>query len=188
MNEDYVRSSRELFDRLIRAGHDSLERIDDGVEIGHVTRAEYIPRDGVVPVDREATEEEIEEICPDAMPWSETEKMIMSRFMEQDVRLVSSRGEPYPIRRVSTPTGHEVNLYVIDDVKERYPWLGGMWPFYPIPDKDELVGDMHSDKVFKFSKCKLIRWCRFNFVVSPYYLESGGMAVDLVSPEALKEQ
>ena len=179
-DREYSRRSRELYDQLV-AGLEGGEP-EKSIVVRTSCGEEFSPDPDAEQFNREATDEEAEEICRDAVPWSSAEKCIMSTFDVQAPRLCDPRGLFYPIRRCTTVNGHEANVYVIEDLEDRYRVLRRLWPFTPVPDKFQEIKDMHSDRTFPFIDSKVIRWCRFNFIVSPYYLESGGMAVDFCLP------
>ena len=58
-----------------------------------------------------------------------------------------------------------------------------LFVFDDCPDMDEEVIDIHCRKAFKFKDAMVIHepWNGYNYLVSPYYAESGGMAVDMMT-------
>ena len=59
-----------------------------------------------------------------------------------------------------------------------------VWPFYGCPALEDERFDIHENKVFVFRDAQIIRYKGRNLMVSPYYAQSGGMAVDFLPPES----
>lgn len=135
-----------------------------------------------IPVHREATDEEAEEMTPDNRPWSEDEKKIMTQMCDPEPRI---EGEGVRLMRVTADNGHEVNLYEMPD-ELRKEHIRRLWPFDPLPADDDVLYDIHSDQRQRFDECQIIRWHGYNFVVCKRYLNAGGMAVDLQDTDDIK--
>jgi hypothetical protein len=56
--------------------------------------------------------------------------------------------------------------------------LKELYPFIPVPSLDEERYDLHADKTFKVKDFCVTRERGMNFLVSPYYFESGGTVID----------
>jgi hypothetical protein len=51
-------------------------------------------------------------------------------------------------------------------------------PVIPVPSLDEERYDLHADKTFRIKDFCVTREGGMNFLVSPYYFESGGTVID----------
>jgi len=83
---------------------------------------------------------------------------------------------PFPTRTVRA-VGGMIEVYVIPDEKKAEV-LEELYPFIPIPFLDEERYDVHADKTFKVKDFCVTREGGMNFLVSPYYFESGGTVID----------
>ena len=83
---------------------------------------------------------------------------------------------PFPTRTVPA-VGGMVEVYVIPDEKKAEV-LEELYPFIPVPSLDEEMYDVHADKNFKVKDFCVTREGAMNFLVSPYYFESGGTVID----------
>ena len=63
-----------------------------------------------------------------------------------------------------------------DDQKQAY--LEEHYPFESVPELSERRHDLHADKDFVVRDYKLVREDGVNYIVSPYYYESGGTVID----------
>ena len=84
---------------------------------------------------------------------------------------------PDPLRTVESKMFGTVTYYDIPEF-EKGKMLKIMYPFSPIPKMNEYYLDIHQDEKFRISDYMLIRDDEKNYLVSPYYPESGGMVVD----------
>ncbi|UCC40390.1 MAG: hypothetical protein JSV96_02770 [Candidatus Aminicenantes bacterium] len=83
---------------------------------------------------------------------------------------------PFPTRTVPA-VGEMIEVYVIPDVKKAEV-LEELYPFIPVPSLNEEMYDVHADKNFKVKEFCVTREAGMNFLVSPYYFESGGTVID----------
>lgn len=83
---------------------------------------------------------------------------------------------PFPTRTVRA-AGGMVEVYVIPNEKKAEV-LEELYPFIPVPSLDEKMYDVHADKKFKIKDFCVTREAGMNFLVSPYYFESGGTVID----------
>ena len=56
-----------------------------------------------------------------------------------------------------------------------------MYPIAPMPSQDETVYDLHEGNYFQGGEYEVLREGESNFLVSPYYAESGGTVLDWVT-------
>jgi len=92
---------------------------------------------------------------------------------------------PFPLRR-RPAAGGTVDVYVIPDDKKQAV-LMELYPFAPVPSLDEEVYDLHADKKFKVKDFCVTREGGMNFLVSPYYFESGGTVIDWLPADCADE-
>lgn len=85
---------------------------------------------------------------------------------------------PFPTRTLQVPGGN-IEVYVIPDGKKGEV-LEKLYPFIPVPSLDEERYDLHADKTFEVKDFCVTREREMNFLVSPYYFESGGTVIDWV--------
>ncbi len=83
---------------------------------------------------------------------------------------------PFPTRTVHA-VGGTVEVYVIPDEKKAEV-LEELYPFIPVPSLDEEMYDVHAEKKFKVKDFCVTKEAGMNFLVSPYYFESGGTVID----------
>lgn len=83
---------------------------------------------------------------------------------------------PFPTRTVQA-NGCEVEEYVIPET-DKARVLQELYPFEPVPSLDEERYDLHEGKKFVVSEFRVTREDGMNFLVSPYYLNSGGSVID----------
>lgn len=84
---------------------------------------------------------------------------------------------PYPLQALTMRSGPPAQEYVIPE-EERLRVLKSVYPFSPCPGLNEQRFDLHEEKFFVVRAFKVIRENGRNFLVSPYYSNSGGMVID----------
>ncbi len=85
---------------------------------------------------------------------------------------------PFPTKPLIID-GVELEEYVIpEDRKDEV--LRDLYLFRPIPLLDDEFLDLHSGRRFKVREFRVTRENGFNWLVSPYYEEGGGTAMDWV--------
>lgn len=183
----YEEESRKLYKEI---KDDCVQTVAEdvfGVSVDGVSGGICDKKAPFIVVNREATPEEIEEVRQDAVKWSIGEKIVLSMLQKQEPPLRDKDGKPYRIRCITTANGHVAHIYDMP-YADKVEQLKRLWPFYPEPNADDKMYDMHSDKVVLFGDCNIIRWNRFNMVVAPDYLNTGGMAVDLEDADKMKRK
>ena len=103
----------------------------------------------------------------------------MMLFADGDPRL------PFPTKPLSIH-GREVEEYVIPD-EAREGVLGDLYPFDQVPSLDETRFDLHSEKTFTVREFRVTREDGLNYLVSPYYEESGGAVIDWMPTDGNEE-
>ena len=93
---------------------------------------------------------------------------------------------PFPLRTVRTSWG-TVGVYEIPEDQKKAV-LEKLYPFHPIPSLGRLMEDIHSGKTFRVREFMVTREGSGNFLVSPYYFESGGTVIDWVPANPRKKQ
>jgi hypothetical protein len=53
-----------------------------------------------------------------------------------------------------------------------------LYPFKGVPDLNEMRYDLHEGRKFRIVDFKVVREDEMNYLVSPYYYESGGSVID----------
>ena len=99
------------------------------------------------------------------------EKRILASILPPSPRL------PYPLQELAMRSGPPAQEYVIPE-DERAKVLKSIYPFSPCPDLNALRFDLHEEKYFAVREFKVIRENERNFLVSPFYANSGGMVID----------
>ncbi len=85
---------------------------------------------------------------------------------------------PFPTRTMCVG-GRMIEVYIIPDEKKAEV-LVELYPFIPVPSLNEEMYDVHADKNFKVKDFCVTREGGMNFLVSPYYFESGGTVIDWI--------
>ena len=84
---------------------------------------------------------------------------------------------PYPTRPMCFPNGISVEEFIIPD-EDKEIVLKQLYPFSPIPKLTDEVEDLHSGKKFLIKDFRVTWEHGMNYLVSPYYPESGGTVID----------
>ncbi len=90
---------------------------------------------------------------------------------------------PYPTRPVQFANGEIIEEYIIPEDDKEYV-LEELYPFDPIPDLDIVMIDIHAEKEFIVRQFRVFWEHRCNWLVSPYYPESGGSVIDWMDLDA----
>ena len=88
---------------------------------------------------------------------------------------------PYPTRPV-TAGGEAVEEYIIPE-GDKAGVLERLYPFDPVPSLDDMMYDLHEEKVFRVGDFRVIRGPVMDMLVSPYYFRSGGTVIDWMPPD-----
>jgi hypothetical protein len=86
---------------------------------------------------------------------------------------------PYPTRPMSFHDGTSVEEFIIPE-EDKEIVLEQLSPFSPIPKLTDEVEDLHSGKKFIVKDFRVTWEHGMNYLVSPYYPESGGTVIDWV--------
>ena len=84
---------------------------------------------------------------------------------------------PYPTRPMFFPNGASVEEFIIPE-EDKEIVLEQLYPFSPIPKLMDVVYDLHADKTFTVREFRVTWEHGMNYLVSPYYPESGGTVID----------
>ena len=84
---------------------------------------------------------------------------------------------PFPVRRLHNPYGDEVECYEIP-VEKKAEILNKMYPFVGVPSLDDRKYDLHHQQMFTVRDFLVVRRLGRNYLVSPYFSESGGTVLD----------
>jgi hypothetical protein len=84
---------------------------------------------------------------------------------------------PYQTRPMYFPNGASVDEFIIPD-EDRELILEQIYPFSPIPKLTDVMYDIHADKTFIVKDFRVTWEHGMNYLVSPYYPESGGTVID----------
>ncbi len=86
---------------------------------------------------------------------------------------------PYQTRPLVFPNGVSVEEFIIPD-EDKEIVLAQLYPFSPIPNLSDILYDLHADKTFLVKDFRVTWEHGMNYLVSPYYPESGGTVIDWV--------
>ena len=89
---------------------------------------------------------------------------------------------PYPTRSLVFPNGTSVEEFIIPD-EDKEIVLAQLYPFSPIPKLSDVLYDLHADKTFVVKDFRVTWEHGMNYLVSPYYPESGGTVIDWMDEE-----
>jgi hypothetical protein len=84
---------------------------------------------------------------------------------------------PYPTRPMIFPNGASVEEFIIPE-EDKEIVFEQLYPFSPIPKLTDVVYDLHADKTFTVREFRVTWEHGMNYLVSPYYPESGGTVID----------
>ena len=90
---------------------------------------------------------------------------------------------PYITQRMYFPDGTWVEEFIIPE-EDKEIVLEQLYPFAPIPKLTDEMYDIHAEKTFIVKDFR-VTWERgMNFLVSPYYPESGGTVIDWMDEDS----
>ncbi len=93
---------------------------------------------------------------------------------------------PFPLRDVPCADGTIQKEYVIP-VECREEVLNQLCFLQPVPKLDDVMFDLHEQKLFTVRDYRVIRWHGTNILASPYFDRTGGMLVDWMEPDNLEQ-
>jgi hypothetical protein len=86
---------------------------------------------------------------------------------------------PYPLILVKKTKNGKVTSEEYDiPESEKQSVLKSMYPFDDLPDLTSELFDLHAERLFMVKDFKVVREDETNYLVSPYYYESGGTVID----------
>lgn len=89
---------------------------------------------------------------------------------------------PYHTQPLFFPNGASVEEFIIPD-EDKELVLEQLYPFSPIPKLTDVLYDLHADKAFVVKDFRVTWEHGMNYLVSPYYAESGGTVIDWVDED-----
>ncbi|NMA41868.1 MAG: hypothetical protein GX946_00635 [Oligosphaeraceae bacterium] len=90
---------------------------------------------------------------------------------------------PYPLNPLPLRNDAPTMEYIIPE-SDKAAVLRQLYPFSPCPELHEIRFDLHEEKYFRVGDYKVIRELGWNFIVSPYYANSGGMVIDWMEKDS----
>ena len=84
---------------------------------------------------------------------------------------------PYPTQPLYLPDGTSAEEFIIPE-EDKEIVLGQLYPFSPVPKLTDEMYDLHADKNFIVKDFRVTWEHGMNYLVSPYYPESGGTVID----------
>lgn len=84
---------------------------------------------------------------------------------------------PYATQPMYFQDGSWVEEFIIPE-EDKEIVLGQLYPFSPIPQLTDVMYDLHADKTFVVKDFRVTWEHGMNYLVSPYYPESGGTVID----------
>ncbi|MFA6816713.1 MAG: hypothetical protein WCS73_10515 [Lentisphaeria bacterium] len=108
---------------------------------------------------------------------SSCEKKILMALQEKPTGALS-----FPKKELKMRVGPATEEYIIPAARKA-EILEALYPFSHCPDLKEWRYDLHEKKFFRVENYKVIYEHEYNFLVSPYYANSGGMVIDWLEDE-----
>jgi len=93
---------------------------------------------------------------------------------------------PYSTQPMYFPNGKWVDEFIIPE-EDKEIVLEQLYPFSPIPKLTDEMYDVHADKTFIVKDFRVTWEHGMNFLVSPYYPESGGTVIDWMDEDSWVE-
>jgi hypothetical protein len=90
---------------------------------------------------------------------------------------------PYPTQPLFLPNGSCVEEFIIPE-EDKEIVLAQLYPFAPIPKLTDILYDLHADKTFVVRDFRVTWEHGMNYLVSPYYPESGGTVIDWIDEDS----
>ena len=90
---------------------------------------------------------------------------------------------PYDTQPMYFPNGIWVEEFIIPE-EDKEIVLEQLYPFSPIPKLTDKMYDIHADKTFIVKDFRVTWEHGMNFLVSPYYPESGGTVIDWMDQDS----
>jgi hypothetical protein len=93
---------------------------------------------------------------------------------------------PYPTKPMYFADGSSVEEFIIPE-EDREIVLEQLYPFSPVPTLTDEMYDLHADKMFVVREFRVTWEHGMNYLVSPYYPESGGTVIDWMDQDSWVE-
>lgn len=93
---------------------------------------------------------------------------------------------PYLTRPMYFADGTSVEEFIIPE-EDKELVLEQLYPFTPVPKLTDKLYDLHADKTFTARDFRVTWENGMNYLVSPYYPESGGTVIDWIDENALMD-
>jgi len=93
---------------------------------------------------------------------------------------------PYTTRPMYFPDGTSVEEFIIPE-EDKELVLEQLYPFAPLPKLTDEMYDLHADKTFLVREFRVTWEHGMNYLVSPYYPESGGTVIDWMDEDSWVE-
>ena len=90
---------------------------------------------------------------------------------------------PYPTKPMLFRDGTSVEEFIIPE-EDKEIVLEQLYPFSPIPGMNDVIYDLHADKTFIVKEFRVTWEHGMNYLVSPYYPESGGTVIDWMDEDS----
>ena len=87
----------------------------------------------------------------------------------------------FPTRTIGTGTAAIEEYIIPEEEKDRV--LEDMYPFEPVPKLTDMMFDLHEEKPFQVREFRVVRGKSMDYLVSPYFFNSGGTVVDWMPPD-----
>ena len=87
----------------------------------------------------------------------------------------------FPTRPLEV-AGGSVDEYIIP-ADQKGEVLKLLYPFVPVPALGAVMLDIHEEKLFKVGEFRVLRGGGMDWLVSPYFPNSGGTVIDWVEPD-----
>ena len=90
---------------------------------------------------------------------------------------------PYSTRPMQLANGSSVEEFIIPE-EDKEIVLEQLYPFSPLPKLTDEMYDLHANKTFIVREFRVTWEHGMNYLVSPYYPESGGTVIDWMDEDS----
>jgi hypothetical protein len=87
----------------------------------------------------------------------------------------------FPTRTIGSGTAAIEEYIIPEEQKDRV--LEDLYPFEPLPKLTDMMFDLHEEKPFHVREFRVVRGKAMDYLVSPYFFNSGGTVVDWMPPD-----
>lgn len=108
---------------------------------------------------------------------------------KQIIREYAGESQPlsYPLKQLERQSGGPTQVYDIPE-RDKPSVLERLYFLEPVPKPGDVLIDLHEEKEFVFKDALVVREDGMNFIVSPYYLKSGGTLLDFAESDDVIDQ